>query len=216
MTIITINGKMYSGKTTTADMLASRTGITTFGMGDLIREEASEALNHHTVEGIRVLGVTEEQAGEFKRLTEGCSDVNDRTEGMRKALVLLGSDWRPEGYWVTRMLNRAYKLIEEFPVVVVSGVRRPEEHAAWKGVAVRVRLDISPEEQSRRALVRDGLVLGDEVNNFEEVALDKAEFDVRFDVDELTPTEVTAKVLRGVQTYLERKYHVPPRFRFWN
>lgn len=204
MPILTINGKMYSGKTTTADMIIQRViGSVSFGVGDLIREEAKcafKALDYGASadEVASRLSVGRQEAVLFIKLMAGATSVYDRTDGNRKALQLLGSEWRPEGYWPLQVVSEATRLAESHPLVVVSGVRMPDEHSLFEGIATRVRLDVSEGEQSRRAAERDGVSLGEEIYHFGEVALDTAQFDVRFKVDSLTPEEVTAQVLESV------------------
>lgn len=121
---------------------------------------------------------------------------SSRHPGVTKALVKLGSTWRPSGHWPTRIVSRCLSIEETGKTVILAGNRFPAEHEIFADWALRIRLDIDPQTQARRILDRDGVVLSEEfLTGFGETALDeRTDFDLRIDarldVDEIVESIV--------------------------
>lgn len=210
--ILTISGKMFSGKDTLADLLAPtlRQPVHRFTFSDLIRSEGNVGLETirrtHGAPRERVVAavaedmrLSAEHAEDYLSAVVG--EVADpdfsmhrRTDSTRFVLQSLGSHWRPENYWAHIVFDHAREEEASGKVVIMVGARFPAEHDMFGSHgALRVRLDVSRPVQVERALKRDGVIPTEEqFMHYGEVALDDAEFGLRIDTDDRTPEQVCA------------------------
>lgn len=200
--IITVTGKMYSGKTTTVEGIAEVLGDNSIvvSFGDILRSYAQEGLDAvldgYSIESVaETMEVTEDHAREFIELVGNEDSVETRTEGIRRALQEYGTVWVTGEVWADRLVSLCKTLSTRYETILISGCRLKAEHDAFKSVAYQVRLDISPELQKDRALARDGFVDEVGMSHVNETEIDNETFDLRFTVDGLTPAFIVDKVM---------------------
>lgn len=207
--IVTITGKSGSGKDTVADALAESLEVPTqrVTFSDLLREELDYgifALGNHR--GDRDAAIA--AAGAAMNLPDAAAielydllgdldaDSSSRHPNVTKALVKLGSTWRPLGHWPTRVVSRCRGIEASGKTVILAGNRFPDEHLAFAPWALRIRLDIDPKTQAQRIFDRDGVILDEEfLTGFGETALDeRKDFDLRIDAT-LSVAEIVNKIM---------------------
>lgn len=172
--IIGINGKAYAGKDTLAERLiaaltARGRSAVRVGFSDSIRVEAQAAVDQ-AARGDAVVGLKPSQAAELEQLMWAAApddfDLSVRTDFQRAVLQRFGMGWRPDGYWAARVVEDAQRLADAGQDVLLTGLRFPAEtNLAMAAGATTIRLDISPAEQDRRAVARDGKPMADEARN---------------------------------------------------
>lgn len=202
MGIITVTGKMYSGKTTTVEGISDILGDTSVvvGFSEVIRSYADDGLDA-LQEGKSLdevadrMGINIIQAKKFSTLVRGVDDLRVRTAGVREALQSYGTTWVSGTVWASRLKRLSESLLNNYEIVLISGCRLKPEHDMFKDVAYQVRLDISPELQKSRALSRDGFVDTVAMAHRNETEIDNESFDLRFSVDGMTPKTVVDKVM---------------------
>lgn len=138
----------------------------------------------------------------------------DRTVVTRKVAQVWGTGVRraqDENYWVDKAVVDIIRSIESYPdkgslspsnplVVYITDARFPNEIDALVEIgAYAARLNVSPEQQRRRILSRDGLEVSDEqLSHLSETALDNYSFHAIVDTDKWSSA-------RGVATELLRE-----------
>lgn len=217
--ILTLAGKSCSGKDTVADLVADELrargrSVVRMTFSDLLRAEARyglEVMNQMHAEHSRpevvdaiasVCNLAPEHADDFYGLliddVAACEDLTmrTRTPGTTEVLVRLGTDWRPEGHWVRRMLIDCLNAEAAGRDCIVVGNRYRLEHDLFAPHATSVRLDVSEAEQTRRMIARDGYAPDpDFLTSPGETEIDDAEFDIRLDTDHLDVEECADEVL---------------------
>jgi cytidylate kinase len=134
----------------------------------------------------------------------------DRTLSTRDALQLWGTEVRraenPD-YWVYPAMKSSIQALSSSPVgeehaVYVTDARFTNELDASRAMGgLVIRLEVSPEEQARRILQRDGTVVTDEMRNHisETEVDDYPNFDVIVDTDGKTPKTVSDEIIDSIE-----------------
>lgn len=220
--ILTFAGKSCSGKDSVADLVAdhlrqSGRDVMRATFSDLLRAEARyglEVMNRMHAEHSRpevvdaissVCNLALEHADDFYGLliddVAACEDLTmrTRTPGTTEVLVRLGTDWRPEGHWVRRMLIDCLNAEAAGRDCIVVGNRYRLEHDLFSAYATSVRLDVSATEQTRRMTARDGYAPDPAfLTSPGETAIDDAEFDIRIDTDDLSAEECADEIMAAL------------------
>lgn len=228
--ILTFAGKSCSGKDSVADLVAdhlrqSGRDVMRSTFSDLLRAEARyglEVMNRMHAEHSRpevvdaiasVCNLAPEHADDFYGLliddVVACEDLTmrTRTPGTTEVLVRLGTDWRPEGHWVRRMLIDCLNAEAAGRDCIVVGNRYRLEHDLFSAYATSVRLDVSATEQTRRMTARDGYAPDPTfLTSPGETAIDDAEFDIRIDTDGLSVVECADEVMSALAEKKEHAY----------
>lgn len=130
-----------------------------------------------------------------------------RTPATRFALQYWGTDIRREqdlNYWVKRAISMTVNQVSAGVSVFVTDARFENEIDALTAFGAHtVRLVVSPEEQTRRIIERDGVAPSKEAtDHISETALDSYEklgkFDVIVDTDEKDLQEVVADIVDAI------------------
>ena len=129
------------------------------------------------------------------------SSSDQRHPSVRLVLQLWGTEVRrtqnPD-YWVDLALKKIRAAVENNTNVVITDARYENEiQALQKHGAMILRLDISPEVQAQRILLRDGHPpLLSAISHKSELSLDDWSFPARVNVDRLSVAEVVHESLR--------------------
>lgn len=131
--------------------------------------------------------------------------ASDRTAGSRRALQHWGTQVRraqDPNYWVKKPLARTLERAARGVSSCFTDTRFISEAESILAIgAPLIRLDVSPEEQSRRLAARDGLQLSEDSRNHQsETELDDYErFSFRIDTDGYaTPQQVAREIAHRV------------------
>lgn len=217
--LVAISGKAYAGKDTTAPEVMKKIGA---GNSDRtffakpLKDEINEIIDivrnsYHMEDAVAKVSenmdVTDEDA--FESVSIICDEVladervsaYTRTPGVRKVTQFWGTNVRRKqnnNYWVERVIGPVLTSLAMGRSVYVTDARFINEVTSVLEVGGTViRLNISPEAQSERALLRDGIELSEETRSHpSETELDDFQgFTVSVFVDGLTPDEVVAKII---------------------
>lgn len=223
MTIIGISGKIGSGKNYLAEKLIQE--LTSLGY---TTSEASfaAALRSELNRMIKTIKVDYIDAVPFKQTIHHMSDIysmtlgeaalmhalliddvveygdfnaNSRTEGVRRALQILGTDIRRKNdndYWVKEF----HRTVPDSDFILVTDVRFPNEaDSVVEHEGIMIRLEVSQDVINERVQGRDGLQYSaDALAHPSETALDNYEkFDIivndKFDVSHIV-NSILAKI----------------------
>lgn len=230
MTIIGISGKIGSGKNYLSEKLIqelTKLGYTT--------SEASfaSALRSELNRIIKTIKVDYLDAVPFKETIHNMSDIysmtigesallhalliddiiehgdfnaNSRTEGVRRALQILGTDIRRKNdnnYWVKEF----HRTVPESDFVLVTDVRFPNEaDSVVSHEGVMIRLEVSQDVINERIQGRDGLQYSeDALAHPSETALDNYE---KFDIivnDKFIAEEIVNKIVDHNNNLMKNK-----------
>lgn len=180
--LIAICGKQLSGKTTTKAIL--RRELEAAGY-EVVERSFAAPLKRVAAD---VLGVTVDDVNAIKSGRDG----DKQADKMRRLLQTLGTDCfraYDDGVWIAAW-QRTVDMNRPNAVYIVDDARFENEADAVRAMGgFLVRLDITPEEQARRGLVKNA-------QHASETALDTYDgFDCRVDVTDLTPEQVAATIL---------------------
>lgn len=180
--LIAISGKQLSGKSTLKARL--RAELEAAGH-EVIERSFAVPLKRVVAE---VLGLSIADVNAIKSGRDG----EDKAERMRRLLQHVGTDsFRAydDNVWVSAFM-RTVDMDRPNAVYIVDDARFPNEADTCRAAGgFLVRLDITPEAQAARGLVKNP-------KHASETALDDyAGFDTRLQVDEMTPDEVASAVL---------------------
>lgn len=226
--ILIISGKMGSGKDTIAQLLKkSISQSKTYAYADPVRDEikaiigiigrtyisGSDTESTKNSASKQVAGWMSVSENEAEKITEILWDFvkkNYRTSSfnftqhrrhhaIREAMQFWGTDVRRSknpDYWVNKILKQ---ISEDNPdVAIITDCRFPNESLQGHRSIVRIRLEVSPEEQLFRLIERDGGEFKEESLYHASEALD-FEVDHTVDTTGLTPEQVFDKIVSSVQ-----------------
>lgn len=135
----------------------------------------------------------------------------DKTHDSRLAIQFLGTDIRRaqnDLYWVKPFVKNVLNELASGNNVIITDTRFVNEAEAILDMKIPlIRLDVSPEEQSRRVKIRDGVVLSEEIRtHVSDTALDDFQrFTFRINTDALAGKDaVIEEVHRMVRAGAER------------
>lgn len=215
--ILAVSGKLGSGKDTIAPLVMAEMdsrSITQVSFAGALRCEVnqiieiisqSQNLSSARVEVANSLlaeNVAEVVEALYPLVKDGVVSSSDqRHPSVRLVLQLWGTEVRrtqnPD-YWVDLALKKIRAAVENNTNVVVTDARYENEiQALQKHGAMILRLDISPEVQAQRILLRDGHPpLLSAISHKSELSLDDWSFPARVNVDRLSVAEVVHESLR--------------------
>lgn len=210
---LAVSGKIGAGKDTVAPLLVKE-----LGYEDALHESFARPLRdevNHVIDCIRKAATLEEALAFVERELEATNcatavealyeDVKnevvrnayDRTPSTRKALQWWGTEVRravDEDYWVKKAMAQSLHTLAEGTSIYVTDSRFPNEADCILGVKGSVvRLLVSPEEQERRIVARDGKGPAPEaLEHVSEVAMDDYAFPIVVDTDVVGAHEAAA------------------------
>lgn len=215
--ILAVSGKLGSGKDTIASLVMAEMdsrSITQVSFAGALRCEVnqiieiisqSQNLSSARVEVANSLlaeNVAEVVEALYPLVKDGVVSSSDqRHPSVRLVLQLWGTEVRrtqnPD-YWVDLALKKIRAAVENNTNVVITDARYENEiQALQKHGAMILRLDISPEVQAQRILLRDGHPpLLSAISHKSELSLDDWSFPARVNVDRLSVAEVVHESLR--------------------
>lgn len=215
--ILAVSGKLGSGKDTIASLVMAEMDsrpITQVSFAGALRCEVnqiieiisqSQTLSSARVEVANSLlaeNVVEVVEALYPLVKDGVVSSSDqRHPSVRLVLQLWGTEVRrtqnPD-YWVDLALKKIRAAVENNTNVVITDARYENEiQALQKHGAMILRLDISPEVQAQRILLRDGHPpLLSAISHKSELSLDDWSFPARVNVDRLSVAEVVHESLR--------------------
>ena len=229
--LLGVSGRIASGKDTAAPLIAKELGydeISHESFATSLKQEVT-----HIIELIReatpvggypnaqlVLRVADELAcseaeARFMVRTLWCDvrsgailDARTREKSVRTALQYWGTEVRRTSdplYWVKRSMAYAVEVLADGGSIMITDARFENEVDSLLELGgVVVRLRVSPEEQRRRLILRDGLILSPEaLPHSSETSLDSYEesgmFTTVIDSDESTIGEVVSLAVRKIK-----------------
>lgn len=221
---IAVSGKIGSGKDTIAPLVMKAFGVDEDEsvqeyFARPLKEEVQQVIEifreYHNVDdavfavakrmgisynkSLKVYGFMSDEIIKDRSLTS-----YSRTPGIRKALQYWGTEVRREqdtDYWVKKALKSVYEKIADGKSVYITDNRFPNEVLASSlALAKTIRLDVSPEEQERRIMNRDSILISEDARNHaSETSLDDyKDYDVRILTDYLTPDEIVEKIMEEI------------------
>lgn len=222
--LLTISGKIGSGKDTVAPMILDLLNVDKERRGhDFFAKPLKEEINQViyyilTSEDIdtasnqisKELNVPLDHAFEtteilWNDVKQGVITTSyDRTPSTRQALQFWGTGVRraqDDKYWVKKAIRNVLTVVAAGHTVYVTDSRFPNEvESIADSGGVTIRLNVSPEEQARRISDRDGLQISEEArNHVSETSLDDyTGFHVIVNTDSITAHEVAQAVVEKV------------------
>lgn len=208
---LTISGRIGAGKDTVAPRVVSLLGFEKAhheSFAGPLREEVNQV-----IECIRRAGSFDEAMALVEREL-ACTNhyevvvalyedvkagrVNnsyERTTSTRRALQWWGTEVRravDDDYWVKKAMKSSLEKLAMGTSIYVTDSRFPNEASAITAVAgVLIRLTVSPEEQRRRIMGRDGIEPNAEaLAHISETAMDTYPFEHIIDTDQYSTDEV--------------------------
>ena len=223
--LLSLSGKMGSGKDTVAPVVLSRLKVDAVHefFARPLKSEVNEIFDiirtgesfGDTVEEVKTeMGITSEMS---HKVVDYLFDVvlndltitsYDKVPNVRLALQYWGTEVRrsqDENYWVKKALDSAVTLLARGRSVYVTDVRFANEADAVAELGgIAVRLNISPEEQERRIFARDGVKIDEEMRSHaSETSLDDyPNFLTSIFVDNLSVEQVVNKIMEGIKSYV--------------
>ena len=133
----------------------------------------------------------------------------DRSPAMRRLLQWWGTDFRRNTvdtkYWVKLSVMNIIEALSLGNAVYMVDIRFPDEADAILDLGgVSMRIDVSDDEQKKRLLARDGIVLSDEHKYHpSETSLDDySKFHVRVQTDKLNKEETVEAFCRAIDALI--------------
>lgn len=122
-------------------------------------------------------------------------DGHSRGPEFREAIQLWGSNIRraeDDNYWVKKTISNVIDTLTKGQSIYISDARFVNEAESITDIGgALIRLDVSPEEQLRRIVARDGKEPNmDTLVHMSETSLDDYDFPLRIAVDNHTPSEI--------------------------
>lgn len=218
-----ISGKIGSGKDTIAPLLINALGIndrfvvhTSFA--DSLKQELQEIINIINMNNNFILSVndisqvmnvdydiSEKIVGflydDVKNGRVKDSFTVNKTQSLRYALQYWGTDVRKKGessYWINKTIPYIMRNILNDRSVYLTDVRFVDEaEAIRQSGGTTIRLNISPEEQSRRIMLRDGIPMNNNTRDHSsETSLDNYSlFDITINTDNKTPQKIVEEII---------------------
>lgn len=221
--LVSFSGKIGSGKDTVAPLVFELEGFEDvshrfFARG--VKEEVetifkiircSENFDEAVNRIIEIHGVSEQDAfqmglylyDEVRENLELTSYI--KTKKVRSSLQYWGTDTRrkqDDNYWVKKTMRHVFKDLAEGLSVSMTDSRFPNEmDAIVKYGGKAVRLNVSEEEQARRIMSRDNVVVTEEArSHISETALDNyPHFHAIVDTDGKSPQEVAVEAIEKLR-----------------
>lgn len=222
---IAINGKIASGKDTVGALLINRLApysIKHTAFAYELKKQVTEAMG--VIRLAHEQGVSKEDTvplldrlftdvdtEDNERLldhlyetvvVEGTQDAWQRTDGVRAALQLWGTDVRRKNsvdYWVDFTVAHVLDLAQDGHSTIITDARFPNELNALRTrvkSSLNVRLDVSRQTQVDRLWERDKLPLTPEREfHSSETAVDDYPFDLRIQTDNLSPEGIVDQIV---------------------
>ena len=217
---LTVSGKIGAGKDTIAPLVMERLGYPeaiheSFASPlrdevnqviELIREATNEA-EAHELTAVRMGAVNHAEviSALYEAVKSGqVTSSYQRTAETRRALQWWGTEVRravDPDYWVRKALQQSLRRLADGVSIYVTDSRFPNEASAITDVSgLLLRLYVSPEEQRRRILARDGIEPNEQaINHVSETAMDSYAFPLVVNTDGNSVEEVLEQAIVGLE-----------------
>ena len=216
---LTVSGKLGAGKDTIAPLITQALGFPSAEhefFARPLKEEVNQVVAiiqevrslEEAILASNILLHTELSAEPVTAIYEAVksgelTSAYDRTAEMRRALQLWGTEVRrsvDENYWVKKATQSAIAKIAEGISVYVTDSRFPNEADAIDDIGgMVVRIVVSPEEQRRRIMARDGIEPDpNAINHVSETSLDDYDFRISILTDNKSIEDVVAEALAKI------------------
>lgn len=187
--LISISGKMCSGKSTLADILVSKYSYTEVSISSLIMKVLGLILKgdkeklSYLLSQSDNLSVVDEIFTQFEKTYNILETTFDENQN-REMLQYLGKKVREickdDSIWLKILISTYLPQINAKEKIVISGLRMIEEKEFLSSYNFKhIRLDITPEEQEERLLKLYGNICQERKNHISEISLDTETFDLR-------------------------------------
>lgn len=211
--VISFSGKIASGKDTLAIVLKERLkkdsnkDFEIISFGKFLKEEIQDIIDNLYFNDIileDIFKISSSEIYQFKKILykEENRNINIKTQNTRELLQFYGQNVRRKqysNYWVDKLLN--YVKNSKNNNFIITDARHLNEIESLDIFnSFRIKLNISKDEQIKRILKRDNLILSDEkLNHISEIDFERyKKYDLSLNVDNKEIDKLLDEILNEI------------------